>query len=285
MSAYVLILISLSSATLFAAVYLAVREWSPYWDRIATKQMGAMADQFDRLALDQDKFQWFLRLWGISVVAIFVMFAFVFKMLPVAIVMTFLAYVAPRHILAFLISQRTKLIRDQLVGASVGVGNAVKAGLSLAQGLETVCDEVPKPLSVELQRIVFEFDRGRPLKEALEQVRQRLQLESFTLFALAIEAAIDRGGRLNEALDRISTSLQETQRLERKLEAETAAGRQAVTILTGFPGLFLGFFFLLDRQSTSLLFSTFSGQCVLATVIVLTYIGSRWASKIMNIEI
>ncbi len=285
MSSYDWIWTVLSSLTTFAAVFAAVRLWSPYWDVLAAKQMGQLSEQFDRLALDRAKFQLFLRLWGISLVAVFVVFAFVLNMPPIAIALTLLTYVAPRHILDFLIRRRTKILRDQLAAASVGVGNAVKAGLSLAQGIETVCNETPQPLATEFERIVFEFNRGRPLKEALEQVRQRLQLEAFTLFALAIEVAIDRGGRLNEALDRISTSLQENQRLERKLEAETSSGRQAVAILTCFPIVFILMFYFLDRDSISLLFSTLYGQFLLVAVMGLTYAGSRWASRIMNVEL
>lgn len=276
---------ALSALATFAAVFFAVRQWGPFWDLLAAKQMGRLAEQFERLALDQDKFKLFMRLWGLLLVAIFVLFGFVLKMLPIGVALGLLAYIAPRHILDLLIRRRTKLLRDQLVNASVGIGNAVKAGLSLAQGIETICDETPDPLAAEFRRIVFEFDRGRPLKEALEQVRLRLQLEAFTLFALAIEVAIDRGGRLNEALDRISGSLQEHQRLERKLDAETSAGRQAVSILTFFPVVFLGLFYLLDRHSISLLFTTFYGQCVIAVVMAFTYAGSRWAAKIMNVEI
>ena len=285
MPTHILIGASLSSVAVFAAVFLAARLWGPYWDTLSERQMGRLNEQFERLALDRSKYHVFLRVWGVALVLVGVVFGVLLNMVPVAVMLLFLTYVAPRHILEYLIRRRTKLLRDQLVAATVGVGNAVKAGLSLPQGIEAICNETPQPLAGELNRIVFDFNRGRPLKAALEKVRHRLDLESFTLFALALEAAIDRGGRLDEALDRISHSLQENQRLERKLETETASGKQTVLILGSFPAIFLISFYLLDPHSTSLLFTMFSGQVVLAVVIALTYAGSRWASSMMRIEL
>lgn len=285
MSNNVFILSLCSSACVFASVSLAAFNWAPYWDQLANKQMGVLADQFDRLGLDKSLYQLFLRIWGISLIAVGLMVGVLLRMPPVAIALVMLTYVAPRHILDVLIRRRTRILRDQLVSASIGVGNAAQAGLSLPQCLAAVCDETPKPLGTELQRIVFEYRHGKRLPQALGMVRNRLRLESFTLFSLAIEATHEQGGRLQEALQRISRSLQESQRLERKLEAETSAGKQTVVILGCFPGLFLLVFQVLDGHSTSLLYSNFSGQCVLAAVIGLTYAGSRWAAGIMRIEL
>jgi tight adherence protein B len=259
--------------------------WLPLWDQAAAWQMGGLTGRFRRLGLNVTHMKFYLRVWGVAVASVFCLFWFVLRAYPLAAVGTLLAYVAPRHILDWIIRFRARTLRDQLAVASVGLSNAAKAGLSLAQGLEAVAAESPAPLSRELGRITFEFQRGRPLKEAIEVTRQRLELEAFTLFALAIEAAIERGGPINKALQRISDSLVEYQRLERKLETETSAGRQVVILLSLFPVGFVGVYYLLNPSSTELLFSTFVGQCVLVAVIVLVYAGARWAASMLRIEL
>ena len=45
---------------------------------------------------------------------------------------------------------------------------------------------------------------------------ERLRSENFALFAAAMEASRESGGRLNETVDRIAHSVRELQRLERK---------------------------------------------------------------------
>jgi Flp pilus assembly protein TadB len=66
------------------------------------------------------------------------------------------------------------------------------------------------------------------LPESLRAAKDRLNIDSFTLFAAAILVSLERGGRITDALERISHSLQELQRIERKLEVDTASGKKVV---------------------------------------------------------
>ncbi len=66
-----------------------------------------------------------------------------FAMPPVAIAAVYLVYVAPRIILDLMIRRRRALLRDQMVTATIALANTSRAGLSLAQGLETVGKETP----------------------------------------------------------------------------------------------------------------------------------------------
>lgn len=269
---------------MFVSVTLGVQRLGPAWDVLASRQMGALACRAEALALDMQRLAWWLRIWGIALIATPLAFWLFANMLFFGLTLTYFVYIAPRHVLDYLILSRKQILRDQLVTAIQGLANAARAGLTLHQGLVEITRETPKPLANELKRIVADFDRGRPLKDALEQTRQRLQLEPFTLFAAAIQIALERGGRINESLERISTSLRDNQRVERKLEADTASGRRAVLILSLFPLFFLCLFRLLDAESTNLLFSTLSGQVVLIAVVVLVYVGGRLAMKIMDIQ-
>ncbi|NLS97913.1 MAG: hypothetical protein GXX96_37720 [Planctomycetaceae bacterium] len=267
-----------------AAVAIGLIRIGPVWDTAADNHMGELSLKFKRLSLSEDRLRVFLRIWGVALIASVALLGYVAHKPPLAAFAAFLVYVAPRYVLDHLIRRRSRLLRDQLVGAAVALANAVKAGLSIAQGLETVSAEAPQPLKTELQRIVFEYQRGRPLKEAIEALRVRLELEEFNLFALAIEATLERGGRLNEALERICSSLREKQRLERKLTACTAAGRQTVITLALFPIGMVLILSLIDHEYYRVLFDTFSGQVLFALACGLVYCGGRWAWKIVNFE-
>lgn len=72
------------------------------------------------------------------------------------------------------------------------------------------------------------------------------------------------------------------QRVERRKESETAAGRMVVWVLAVFPLVFLGMFYFLDPEGTGLLFSTMAGQIVLAVVGLTVYGCVRWTQSILR---
>jgi Flp pilus assembly protein TadB len=86
-------------------------------------------------------------------------------------------------------------------------------------------------------------------------------------------------------LERISHSLQELQRIERKLEVDTASGKKVVYILTGFPLFFLGLSYVTNPEGTSTVFQSLIGQVVLLVVIGLAYFSFRWSQRILAIEV
>ncbi len=184
-----------------------------------------------------------------------------------------------------MIARRRALLRDQLVSGTTALANACRAGLSVAVGMETVSQEVPQPLAGELQGIVRAYHHGRRLAEAINSTKDRLQLDSFTLFASALCVSLQRGGKITEALERIGSSLQENQRVERKLESETASGKRVVWILAAFPFVFLAGFYVMHPTGTLLVFQSLSGQFILLAVIALVVASVWWSHKILSIEL
>ena len=274
-----------SSMLVFAAVYLAVGSAGSVWDEVTKRYVADLTPKLDSLSLDRSKLSGYMRIWGISLVVAFVGVAFILGMPPVALAAVYMVYVAPRIILDFMIRKRRALLRDQMVVATIALANTSRAGLSLAQGMETVGNETPEPLATELRRIVREYQHGRPLAEALRAAKDRLNVDSFTLFAAAVLVSLERGGRITDALERISHSLQETQRIERKLEVDTASGTKVVYILTGFPLFFLAFSYFMNPAGTAMVFQSLLGQLILLVVIVLCYFSFRWSQKILAIEV
>lgn len=274
----------LTSGMILVAVFLAGIWIGPVWDAIARKQVNDLTPIMTTLNLDLAKLPTYMRWWGIAMIAVSFLVALVVRSPLLVPFFLYLVYVSPRLLLEAEISRRRTLLRDQMVSASVTLANSARAGLTLAQGLESLSREAPEPIATEFRRLVREYQRGRPLAEAIRDVKNRLNLDGFTLFASAILTCLERGGRITDALERISRSLQENQRLERKLEADTASGRKVILILGGFPIFFLGVFFLMDPELVRLLFHTIIGQVVLLIIGVMVYFSVRWAQRIMTLE-
>ena len=274
-----------ASLAVFGSVYLLAGSAGPVWDRVSGRYMGTLRPMMEALSLDRKRIDAAFRLWGLALLIVPVVLGLILFKVPLALVAVFLLLVVPRMVLAGLIRQRMTLLRDQMVGATQALAAACRAGLSLPQALENVARETPQPLKTELSRIVRQYHHGLPLSEAITETAGRLKLESFTLFASAILVAIERGGRITDALERISRSLEENQRVERKLDSDTAQGRAVVWILAASPVAFLVLFGFLMPEGVQLMFDELLGQVLLAVMALLVWVSIWWSLKILSIEL
>jgi len=127
---------------------------------------------------------------------------------------------------------------------------------------------------------------GKPLERCLVETKDRLKSENFALFTAAMEASRESGGRLNETVDRIAHSVRELQRLERKVESETAQARASAFYMALAPAAILAiYYFIVDPVNTTRLFTTVAGQVILSTALVLNVIAYLWARQILNPDI
>lgn len=192
----------------------------------------------------------------------------------------------PWYAIRRLAEYRRRQIEDQLADAMVSLSSSTRAGLSLAQALEILAQQCPRPLCYEFRQIVNEYRMGKPLERCLDEARRRLKSENFALFAAAMQASRASGGKLNETVERIAHSVRELQRLERKILAETAQARSAAFYMALTPlAILLLYYFVVDQQNTIRLFTTFLGQLMLATAALLNLIAYFWARHILNPEI
>lgn len=266
------------------AVATGLTALTPLWDAYTRSRVEDLSAGLRAVRMDTAGLPAAMRWWGgaLFATAVVLLILGLPILIPPAL---FLIFIAPRYWLGALIRRRRTLLRDQMAVAGVALANTARAGLSIAQGLESIVPETPEPLATELRQVVNEFHRGRPLPEALTAAKDRLNLDGFTLFVSAVLACLERGGRVTDALDGISRSLAEAQRLERKIEADTASGRKVVILLSVFPALFLMGFGLIDPEGTSLLFTTVIGQIVLVVVAVLMFLSAKLSQRILNLDV
>src|SRR6056297_451238 len=234
--------------------------------------------------LDAETLRTFGWVWKATLMAILVI-GWLAEMMLIATVIAGVWLLAPRWGLTWKMHGRRVLLRDQLVNCTQALANSARAGQSLAQGLESVSQETPEPLAGELRRMMAEYQLGRPLPEALLETKQRLHLDSFSMFASTVLISLQQGGRVTEALEKISHSLRENQRIERKLAAETAGGWRVVLILTVFPFLFLAGFYVIHPEGTQLMFWSLPGQLLTALIVGLVVISVWWSRKILNVAL
>ena len=101
-----------------------------------------------------------------------------------------------------------------------------------------------------------------------------------------MEASRESGGRLNETVDRIAHSVRELQRLERQVLSETAQARTSALYMALAPIAVLAiYYFIIDPENTSRLFTTVWGQILLSASVVLNVVAYVWARAILSPDI
>jgi tight adherence protein B len=207
--------------------------------------------------------------------------------LPVLGVLTaILLFCLPWFLLRRQAELRKEKIEDQLADAMVSLSSAVRAGLSLPQAMDILARQCPPPICQEFQQLYGEYQMGKTLEVCLKEAKVRLESENFALFAAAVDASRQSGGRLNETVERIAHSVRELQRLERKVQSETAHARKSAVYMAMAPvGILIMYYFAVDAESTARLFTEVPGQMILALAAILNVIAYLWARKILSPEI
>lgn len=243
-------------------------------------------DKLRRLRVSTRHLRRFLTVWSIVVAVTFLILWIALDLLLIGLTIAVLLVCLPWYSLRRMAEKRKEQIEDQLADAMVSLSSAIKAGLSLAQALEILSQQTPAPICQEFQQIVGEYQLGKPLDRCLLETKERLRSENFALFAAALEASRESGGRLNETVDRIAHSVRELQRLERKVLSETAQARTSAFYMALAPVAVLAiYYFILDPEATELLFTTVPGQMILCVALIMNVLAYLWARVILNPDI
>jgi len=245
-----------------------------------------LREKLRRLRVNTRPLHGWLIVWLVAVAAVFLGFLLILESAVFALLFSVLLIAVPWYVVRRLAEVRRQKIEDQLADAMVTLSSAIKAGLSLGQSLEILAEQCPHPIHQEFRQMVGEYQMGQPLDRVLEDTRIRLKSENFALFAAAMQASRESGGRLNETVDRIAHSVLELQRLERKIMTETAQARTSGLYMALAPVAVLAmYYFVLDPENTEKLFTTVPGQLILSLAIVLDIAAYVWSQYILSADI
>lgn len=131
---------------------------------------------------------------------------------------------------------------EQLVDAVVGLGAALRAGLSLERALRFVSEEAEVPLGDSLGRLISDIDVGVPMDAALEGWSIDNGTADARLLAGVLRLDRRSGGDLPRILDQVAATLRERREAENEVRALTAQARLSGLILGLLP---IGFFLFL----------------------------------------
>lgn len=196
-----------------------------------------------------------------------------------------LALMAPTKLLDVLRERRRVKFNDQLVEALGNMSNALRAGFSINQAFETVVQNGEKPISQEFGVMLQQMRVGMNFYDALQSLDKRVGSEDLTLVVTSIDIARRTGGNLTEIFDKISLTIRERMRIERRVRTLTAQGRMQGIIVACMPAV-LGLIMTFLKPDMMLpFFKSVNGMVAIGIDVGLIGIGWFFISRITKIDV
>jgi tight adherence protein B len=181
--------------------------------------------------------------------------------------------------------RRLKKFAAQLPEALELIARALRAGHSLAAGMNLVAHEMSAPIAVEFGRTFEEQNLGIPLEEALENLTQRVPNLDLKFFATAIILQRQTGGDLAEILDKIGHLVRERFQIWGQVQALTGEGRLSGIVLLALPPALFAVVYRMNPDYLMLLFTDEMGKKMLVGGLVMQLLGALAIRKIVNIRV
>jgi tight adherence protein B len=196
-----------------------------------------------------------------------------------------IGFAAPFLVLKIKRRRRLNTFEEQFPEALDLISRALKAGHAFATGLKMVADETGEPVGPEFRKTFDEQNFGLPLKDALDNLTQRIPLLDVRFFATAVMIQRETGGNLSEILENLAHVVRERFKILRQVRVYTAHGRLTGYVLLALPA-FLGVALMfINPDHMNLLFREKLGQQMLTAAIVMQIVGYLWIKRVIKIEV
>ncbi len=189
---------------------------------------------------------------------------------------------------AWLIRRRVTRLRkfeEQFPEALDLLSRAIRAGHAFQTAMGMVADELPQPVGPEFRKTFDRQNFGLPLREALNEMMDRVSLLDVRFFVTAVLIQRETGGNLAEILDNLAGVVRERFKILRQVRVHTAHGRFTGYVLLALPAALGVALVIINPELMRLLFQERMGHMLLTGAMVLQTIGFFWIRHVIKIEV
>ncbi|HEX7076318.1 MAG TPA: type II secretion system F family protein [Hyphomicrobiaceae bacterium] len=190
----------------------------------------------------------------------------------------------PRWVLNRLTKRRQNKFLDEFANAIDVIVRGVKSGLPLNDCLGIIARESPQPICGEFRELVEQQRVGVPLSDCFDRMMMRMPLPEVKFFAIVVAIQQQAGGSLSEALGNLSGVLRDRKKLQAKVKALSAEAKASAAVLGSLPFIVMLMVYISTPEYIALLWSTKSGQFMLAFAAVWMTMGLLVMRKMINFK-
>jgi len=141
----------------------------------------------------------------------------------------------PLLFLQFKANRTRKKMQEQFPVAVDVFVRGLRAGHPIAAALDLLTAEMPDPIGSQFGIVVDEVTYGADLRDALQAMADRWDLDDMRMFVVSLSVQNETGGNLAEILENLSTVIRERASMMMKVRALSSEGRMTAIMLTGLP--------------------------------------------------
>jgi tight adherence protein B len=182
-------------------------------------------------------------------------------------------------------SRRLKAFNAQLPATLQLMAGSLQAGLSLAQGMDTIVREGADPIAGEFRRALVETRLGVQVEDALDSIAERMTSDDFRWTVMAVRIQREVGGNLSELMLNVAATMREREYLRRQVKSLSAEGRFSSYILLVMPPGVLMYEATTNRHYLSPLISTPIGWLLLGVMCLMMGLGAFMMSRMIKLEV
>jgi tight adherence protein B len=146
-----------------------------------------------------------------------------------------LGAVIPLMVLNFRATRTRKRMQEQFPVALDVFVRGLRAGHPIAAALDLLTVEMPDPIGSQFGLAVDEVTYGAELRDALQSMAERWDMEDMRMFVVSLSVQNETGGNLAEILENLSRVIRERHSMMLKVRALSSEGRMTATMLTILP--------------------------------------------------
>ena len=180
---------------------------------------------------------------------------------------------------------RFKKFEEQFPEALDLLSRAIRAGHAFQTAMGMVADELPPPVGPEFRKTYDRQNFGLPLRDALNELTERVSILDVRFFVTAVLIQRETGGNLAEILDNLAQVVRERFKILRQVRVHTAHGRFTGYVLLALPAALGVALVFINPDLMRLLFQERMGHMLLAGAMVLQTVGFFWIRAVVKIEV
>jgi tight adherence protein B len=157
------------------------------------------------------------------------------RLLIVAVFAGALGAALPLMLLNFKATRTRKKMQEQFPVALDVFVRGLRAGHPIAAALDLLTVEMPDPIGTQFGLVVDEVTYGAELRDALQGMAERWDLDDMRMFVVSLSVQNETGGNLAEILENLTKVIRERQSMFLKVRALSSEGRMTAVMLTVLP--------------------------------------------------
>lgn len=177
-------------------------------------------------------------------------------------------------------NRKTKF-NNQIIDAIMLIASCLKAGLSLTQAIEVLCQEMPSPIADEFKIVLKSLRIGVSLEDSLVDLAKRMPSEELKFVNSAILVARDTGGDLPTVLMKLINTLRDRARLRENIQTYTIQGKVQGIIMGIIPFAFVMIVLAQNPNHFDIMLQSNIGRFLIALCVVLQ-VAAIWVIMIMS---